>query len=82
MPRHLRFKQANVNLVGIIPDMAKEPPTNSFLSPLREELNEAWVNGFHLHSSASENIEAFHLALRCYFVLGAIFPQAEKYVVF
>ena len=35
----------------MIPDMAKEPPTNSFLSQLIEELNEASVNGFSLHSS-------------------------------
>ena len=43
LPRHLRFKQENVILVGIIPEMAKEPPTNSFLNQLIEELNEAWV---------------------------------------
>ena len=28
--RHLRFKRKYVILVGIIPDMAKAPPTNGF----------------------------------------------------
>ena len=32
--RHLRFITENVVLVGIIPDMLKEPPTNTFFNPL------------------------------------------------
>ena len=75
LPGYLRFKRENVTLVGIIPDMDKEPHTNSFLSPLIEELNEAWVNGFCLHSSASGNIESFHLALLC---VGCDIPACRK----
>ena len=40
LPEHLQFKWENVILVRMIPDMTKEPPTNSFLSQLIEELNE------------------------------------------
>lgn len=75
LPRHLRFKRENVILVGIIPDMAKESPTNSFLSPLIEELNEAWVNWFHWYSSTSGNIESFHLAL---LYVGYDIPASRK----
>ena len=41
LPRHLRFLRENVVLVGIIPDVSKEPPTNTFLEPLVEELEVA-----------------------------------------
>ena len=41
LPRHLRFLIENVVLVGIIPDVSKEPPTNTFLEPLVEELEVA-----------------------------------------
>lgn len=75
LPRHLRFKRENVILVGIIPDMAKEPPTNSFLSPLIEELNEAWVNWFRWYSSTAGNIESFYLALLC---AGYDIPASSK----
>ena len=34
LPRHLRFKRKNFILVGVIPTMDKEPPTNNFLRSL------------------------------------------------
>ena len=55
--------------------MAKEPPTNSFLSPIIEELKEAGVNRFPLHSSTSGNNESFHLALLC---VGCNIPASRK----
>lgn len=59
--------------------MAKKSLTNSFLSPLIEELNEAWFNGIRLHSSISGNIESFYLALLSWVQYS---PQVEKYVAF
>ena len=53
LPRPERFKRKNVIIVGSMPSMAKEPPTNSFLDPLVEELNEAWVHGFPLLSNGN-----------------------------
>ena len=43
LPRHLRYKQENIILVGIIPG-PKEPKLNinSYLSPLVDELKEFW----------------------------------------
>lgn len=41
LPRHLQFKLENVILIGIIPDMGKEPSTNTFVKPLVNELEEA-----------------------------------------
>ena len=75
LSRHLQFKEENVILVRIIPDLAKVPHTNSCLSPLIRELNEAWVNGFHLHSSTLRNVESFHLALLC---VGCDIPTRRK----
>ena len=45
-----RFKRKNVILVGIIPNMKKEPSTNNFLKPMVDELNEAWNIGFKIYS--------------------------------
>lgn len=55
LPREERFKRENIMLIGIIPDMKKEPPTNTFLQPLVDELNDAWHNGFHIKSRKSKN---------------------------
>ena len=65
LPRNLQFKRENVILVGIKPDKAKKHPTNSFLRPLIEKINVAWINGFRLHSLNSANVQFFHLALLC-----------------
>ena len=75
LPRSLRFKRENVVLVGIIPDMTKEPPTNTFLMPLIEELNIAWQEGFLLKSLISMRKETFHLALLC---VGCDIPASRK----
>lgn len=42
LPREERFKRNNIILVGILPDFKTEPPTNTFLKPLVDELQEAW----------------------------------------
>ena len=44
LPRHERFLQENVLLVGVIPG-PKEPPLhiNSFLKPLVDELKQLWT---------------------------------------
>ena len=44
LPREIRFKKENVILIGLIPNMAKEPPTNSFMKPLVDELLTAWYD--------------------------------------
>lgn len=49
LPREERFKKKNMILVGLILDMKSEPPTNSFIEPLVEELQGAW-HGFSVKS--------------------------------
>jgi len=56
LPRQKRFKRENMILVGVIPDMKSEPPTNTFLNPLVEELKTAWSTGFHMFSYKSPPI--------------------------
>ena len=51
-----RFKRENVILVGIIPNMDKEVPTNTFIQPIVDELLEAWNTGFALYSKKSEKV--------------------------
>jgi len=75
LPRTERFKKENVFLVGIIPNMDKEPPTNSFIKPLVDELNEAWENGFNLVSSITKQVETFNVALLC---VGCDIPACRK----
>lgn len=76
LPREERFKRENIILIGIIPDMKKEPPTNSFLQPLVNELNEAWHNGFMIKSRNSRNqFKRFRLALLC---VGCDVPASRK----
>ena len=62
LPYYLRFKRKNVFLVGIIPNMPKEPPTNSFLEALVEEL-EAALESFMLKSPITRKEECYRLAL-------------------
>lgn len=76
LPREERFKRENIMLIGIIPDMKKEPPTNTFLQPLVDELNDAWHNGFHIKSRKSKNqTKKFRLALLC---VGCDVPASRK----
>lgn len=75
LPRHLRFKKKNVILVGLIPDMKTEPPTNTFIEPLVKELETAWI-GFHMKSfKCSESPTKFRLALIC---VGCDIPASRK----
>ena len=76
LPREERFKRENIVLIGIIPDMKKEPPTNTFLQPLVDELYEAWHEGFFLKSKKSGNqFKKFRLALLC---VGCDVPASRK----
>lgn len=65
LPRHKRFKEENIILVGILPG-PKEPhfTINSFLSPLVEELKTAWYNGFEVLSPQGLPL-IIRLALSC-----------------
>ena len=63
-------------LVGIIPDMSKEPPTNTFLESLGEELDVAWNDGFMLKSLLTQREECFHIALLC--VVACNIPASRK----
>lgn len=75
LPRVERFKKKNVILVGLIPDMKSEPPTNTFIDPLVEELKQAW-SGFYMKSynSPSQPVK-FKLALIC---VGCDIPASRK----
>ena len=48
--RSERFKRENVILVGIIPNMDKELPTNTFIQPMVDELLEVCNTGFKVYS--------------------------------
>ncbi|XP_061190105.1 uncharacterized protein LOC133197961 [Saccostrea echinata] len=75
LPREERFKRNNIILVGLIPDCKTEPPTNTFLQPLVDELQEAWV-GYHLDSYTSPSDPvSFRLALLC---VGCDVPASRK----
>ena len=75
LPRHLRFLRENVVLVGIIPDMSKEPSTNTFLESLVEELEVTWNDEFMLKSLLIQRKECFHIALIC---VGCDTPASRK----
>ena len=73
--RTKRFKRKNVILVGIIPNMKKEPPTNNFLKPIVDDLNEAWNIGFNVKSVLTNKVEVFHVAL---IYVGCDIPACRK----
>ncbi|MEW8546495.1 MAG: hypothetical protein AB2693_23505 [Candidatus Thiodiazotropha sp.] len=76
LPRKERFKLDNVILVGIIPDMGKEPKTNTFLRPLVDELLVAWKHGFSTKTFQSPKQPVqFKLALIC---TGCDVPATRK----
>ena len=62
-----RFKKENIILHGLIPNMAKEPPTNTFISPLVDELLTAWNDGCQLElcNGYRRNIKAAVLCVGC-----------------
>ena len=70
-----RFKQKYVIVVVIIPNMKKEPPTNNFLKPMVDALNEAWNIGFNVKSVLTNKVEGFHVALIC---VGCNIPACRK----
>ena len=74
LPRCERFKRKNLILVGLIPNMDKEPPTNTFIQPLVEELKEAWNPGFQLKSHSSK-VLTYRVALIC---VGCDIPACRK----
>lgn len=75
LPRQERFKKRNIILIGLIPDIKSEPPTNSFIEPLVEELRIAW-NGFTMNSfKCQQNPATFKVALIC---VGCDIPASRK----
>lgn len=69
------LRKKNIILVGLIPDMKSEPPTNTFIEPLVEELRNAW-NGFTMNSyKFPQNPATFKLALIC---VGCGIPASRK----
>ena len=75
LPRCERFKRKNLILVGLIPNMNKEPPTNTFMQPLVDELQEGWQNGFELDSRANGKKTIYKVALIC---VGCDIPACRK----
>lgn len=76
LPREERFKIKNVILIGIIPDMKKEPSVPSFIGPLIDELKVGWNEGFLLKSYKKKNEETtFKVALMC---VGCDIPATRK----
>ena len=76
LPRTERFKRKNVILVGVIPHMKHEPPTNTFLMPLVEELKTGWSDGFSINSNSSPNHRVIcKVALLC---VGCDIPACRK----
>ena len=76
LPRKERYNRENMILVGIIPAMKKELPTNTFLAPLVAELLEAWQKGFQMTSFLSpKQPKSFKLALLC---CGCDIPACRK----
>ncbi|VDI23582.1 Hypothetical predicted protein [Mytilus galloprovincialis] len=76
LPRDQRFRRENVLLVGVIPDMKTEPKTNTFVTPLVQELKKSWSDGFQLFSNKSPLIlKCFKLILIC---VGCDIPASRK----
>lgn len=65
LPRHLRYKEDNIILVGLIPGPSEPSLTiNSYLTPLVQELKAAWETGFTVQTSSCSYI-TIRLALTC-----------------
>lgn len=75
LPRHLRFKLENVILIGINPDMGKEPSTNTFVKPFVNELEEAWSKGYEAFSVHTNKNVIVKLAVMC---VGCDVPATRK----
>ena len=65
LPRHMRYKEENILLVGLIPGpFEPKLSINSYLTPLVEELKEAWDKGMRLTIYNGTSV-TFRVALSC-----------------
>ena len=75
LPRHLRYKEENIMLIGLIPGPREPKLTiNSYLSPLVEELKLFWEKGVQLTVYNGTRV-TFHLALSC---ISCDIPASRK----
>ena len=76
LPREVRYKQENLIIVGIIPNLPKEPDTlETFLRPLVEELKTLWMPGVKMNTYKYPEGETIRCALLC---AAADIPAARK----
>ena len=76
LPRRERYKVTNVILLGIIPNLPKEPHTvESFLKPLVDELKAFWNHGIVLKSNKFPEGKRVRVALLS---LSADLPAIKK----
>ena len=76
LPPEERFKMNNVMLIGVIPDMGKEPKTATFIQPLVEELIDSWRYGTATRTYKSRSkVVNVKLALVC---VGCDIPATRK----
>ena len=65
LPREIRYKEENLILVGLIPGPREPSLTiNSYLTPLVQELQQAWDTGFIMRD-ANNNLLTIRLAISC-----------------
>lgn len=57
LPRNERYLRKNIILIGIIPNMKKEPSTNTFIEPLVDELMQSWRGEMTMNTHLSQEIE-------------------------
>jgi hypothetical protein len=76
LPRAERLKVKNVILIGIIPDMKKEPPVARFIQPLVDELKVLWSTGVRMVTEDGNSV-LVKAALIC---AGCDIP-ASRYIV-
>ena len=57
LPRNERYLRKNIILIGIIPNMKKEPPTNTFIEPLVEDLLCSWNGEMTMNTFSSPILE-------------------------
>lgn len=75
LPRHLRYKEENIMLIGLISGLREPKLTiNSYLSPLVEELKLFWEKGVQLTAYNGTRV-TFPLALSC---ISCDIPASRK----
>lgn len=62
LSRHIKFRHENVIICGISSRFSHEPPTNTFVAPLVEELKNTWNDGFEYYSTILKKQKGFILA--------------------